>query len=205
MAVVPYALTTRQKIKDFLNIQDVKTDAIIDQLINSATAFIENYCGGRRFMATDYLETKDTYNSNTLFLDQKPVNTVSKIEYRAGLPSSPTWYTFNADSYLTYLKAGYIKFFDRFQSVMQAFRITYNAGYLISWDNEMDATKHTLPFDLTQVCTELVTKTLNTRYSQGIYQEQTEGQSITYESDRYMLNDNHKAVLNAYKLNRVAP
>ena len=205
MAIVAYALTTRQKVKDYLNIQDTTSDAMIDTLINGATAFIENYCGGRRFMATDYVEVKDTYNSDKIFLNHKPMNSVTLVEYRGGVPSAPTWFAYSANNYLVYLKQGFLQFFTRFKALAQALRVTYNAGYLISWDNELDATQHTLPFDLTQVCTELVTKTLNTRFSQGIYTESTEGQSLTYESDRYQLNDNHKVVLNAYKLNRIAP
>ena len=203
--LVSYALTTRQKVKDLLGITDNNSDALIDTLINGATAFIENYCGGRRFAATDYVEIKDTYYSDKLYFNQKPVNSVSAVEYRAGVPSSPTWITYSNNGYLLYLKQGFIRFFTRFQPTPQAMRLTYNAGYLIKWDNETDATQHTLPFDLTQVCTELVSKTLNTRFSQGIYQESTEGQSVTYESDRYVLNDNHKVVLNQYKINRSAP
>lgn len=205
MAVVTYALTTRQKVKDFLNIKTNDSDPIIDALINSLTAFVENYCGGRRFASTSYVEIKDTYASSNLYFNQKPVITLTAVEYRAGVPSSPTWTTYSANGYLSYLPQGFLRFYTRFRPMAQAFRLTYTAGYLIDWANETDPTKHTLPFDLSQVCTEITAKTFNTRFAQGISSESTEGQSITYETDRYELNDTHKATLNMYKLNRVAP
>lgn len=204
MATVDYALTTRQKVKDFLDLQDDSKNAIIDMLINGVTSFIENYTGGRRFASTSYVEVKDTYYSSQLFFNQRPVITLTAVEYRSGVPSTPIWNTYNANGYLPYLAAGFIRFFTRFRPTPQAFRLTYTAGYLIDFGNELDPTMHTLPFDLTQVATEIVAKTYNLRLSQGIYQESTEGQSITYESDRYELNDDHKIILNGYKLNRVA-
>lgn len=204
MATVAYALTTRQKVKDFLNIQDNTKDAIIDSLINGVTDFIENYVGGRRFKSTSYVEIKDTGYGSTLFFNQRPVISLSVVEYRTGVPATPIWLTYDANGYLPYLAAGFIRFFSRFRPIAQAFRLSYTAGYLIDFGNELDTTKHTLPFDITQVATEIVSKTFNVRLSQGIYQESTEGQSITYESDRYELNDDHKIILNNYKLNRVS-
>ena len=207
MATVPYAITTTERVKAQLSLKDVDVarDTYLDSLVAAVTDSIENYCGGRRFAATDYVEVYDTYVSNKIFLRQRPVNTVTSVEYRAGLPASPTWVTYNANSYLTYLKAGFINFFSKFVAFPQAFRVTYNAGYLIDWAHEYDATKHTLPHDLTTVATELVARKYNQRFSSGIYTESTEGQSITYESDKYALQDDHKAVLNGYKLIRVAP
>lgn len=203
--LVAYALTTRQKVKDHLNIQDINSDAIIDTLINQVTAFIESYCGNRRFASTAYVEIKDTYNSDKIFFNQKPVITLTAAEYRGGTLSSPTWYTYAADSYYQYLKQGFIQFTAKLRAMPQAFRLSYTAGYLIDWDHETDATKHTLPFDLTQVATETVAKVLNTRFSQGIYSESTEGQSITYSSNRNDVQDDHKIILDSYKINRAAP
>lgn len=205
MAIIAGALTTRQKVKDMLNITDNLSDSLIDSYINSMTAFIQSYCGGRIFASASYVEIKDTYNSDKLFMNQKPVTTLTVVEYRSGIPSAPVWVTYDANSYLGYLPQGYVRFFTRFKPMPQAFRLTYTAGYLIDWDAETNPSLHTLPSDLTNVATELIGKKMNTRLSQGIYQESTEGQSVTYESDRYVLNDDHKVILNQYKLNRVAP
>lgn len=205
MAVVDYALTTRQKVKDFLNITDTNSDPIIDALINSVSKFIETYCGGRRFLATNYVEVKDTHYSSNLFFNQRPVISVSAVEYRTGVPATPTWMTYNANGYLTYLGEGFIRFFTRFRPTPQAFRLSYRAGYLIDWANETNSTLHTLPMDLSQAATEIVAKTINTRYAQGISQESTEGQSITYEKGRNELTATQKQVLDSYKIYRAAP
>ena len=207
MATVNYALTTAEKVKGYLNLTgiDVARDMVIDNLVNAVSDFIESYCGGRRFLATDYVEVKDTTQSRMIFMSQRPVNTVTVLEYRSGVPSSPTWTTYSADAYLKYLKAGYIRFFGMMSAFPQAFRITYNAGYLIDWTAETDATKHTLPFDLTQVATEIVAKQFNTRFAQGIVSESTEGQSVTYATKRESLSDYHSEILDKYKMNRIIP
>lgn len=206
MAVVDYALTTRQKVKDLLGITDTSDDAVIDALIDGITDFIQSYTGGRNFLAQDYVELKDTYYSPDLFFNQIPVNSVAKIEYRTGVPSAPVWVTYNANSYLVYtgLRAK-VHFFAKFNPVPMAFRFSYNAGYLIDWSNEHDKTKHTLPYDLTRVATELCSKAYNMRYAHGISREQTEGQMLIYEGGKNILNDDHAAILNKYKMNRVAP
>lgn len=204
MANIAGALTTRQKVKDMMNITDNLSDSLIDSYIRSMTAFVQNYCGGRVFVSTSYVEIKDTHASNKLFLNQRPATLLTTLEYRAGTISAPIWMTYDVNSYYQYLTQGYLQFPAKFQPAPQVFRVSYTAGYLIDFDNEDDTTKHTLPFDLTNVCTELIGKKLNTRLSQGIYTETTEGQSITYESDRYQLNDDHKVILNQYKLNRVS-
>lgn len=201
MAVVPYALTSRDNVKAFVGITDTSKDTLIDSLINGATDFIEGYCGGRRFASTSYVEVKDTHNSRFIFLNQRPATAITKVEYRSGVPSAPVWNTYSADSYLTYLNEGYLAFFSMFKPILQAFRVTYTAGYVIDFTGNTG----TLPNDLIQLTNELVATTLNQRGSQGVVQEQTEGQSVQYATDRYSLDNNHKAVLNKYKITRVAP
>ena len=52
MATIAYALTTKEKVKEFLGITGTTNDALIDSLINYITDFIESYVGGRRFKET---------------------------------------------------------------------------------------------------------------------------------------------------------
>lgn len=204
MTIPTDALTTRQKVKDLLGISDTTADTVIDELITYWTQFIKTYCGGRKFLIADYVEVKDTPNGNKIFLNQRPVNTIATVEYRAGTPSNITWITYSADNYLKYLGPGYIQFFQKFIPVPQALRVSYNAGYLIDFTNEFDATKHTLPFDLTGVCTELVSRSYNLRAAHGLYQESTEGQSVTYSTKTHELTDDHENVLNSYKMARIS-
>lgn len=207
MASVPYAITTTTKVKAQLNLTstDANRDAFIDDLCSAVTDFIEAYCGGRRFMATDYIELYDTYNSNVLILRQPKVNSVSDVSYRTGLPSAPTWVTYYVNGYIVKAGAGIINFFSKFVAFPQAFRVTYNAGYLIDFTNFADPTKHNLPHDLTQVATELVTEMFNTRFSQGVVTETTEGQTIDYANIVKALDNNHKNVLKRYIISHFAP
>lgn len=200
MASVAYAITSTTLVKQLLNLTstDAARDALIDNLVSEVTDFIEGFCGGRRFKATDYVEVYDTNNSDKIFLNQRPVNSITSVEYRTGLPSSPTWMTWSADSYLKYLGPGYIKFFTRFSPFAQAFRVTYNAGYTI---NLADFTQGTLPADLIGAATELCAQMFQQRFTGGIKNESTEGQSVTYEK---VMSDNIKNVLNKYKTTRIA-
>lgn len=203
--VPPNALTTRQKVKDYLSIDDTDSDTIIDELITSATQFVQSYCGGRAFLAADYIEIKDSYRyRRSIFLNQHPANSVTKVEYRSGTPTAVVWVIYDANGYLPYLNEGYVKFYARLPEISQGLRITYNAGYLIDFTNEFDPTMHTLPEDLTLVCTEIVAKQYNTRKAIGILQETTEGQSVSYSYKARELDDMHRTILNGYKQFRIA-
>ena len=198
MTLVNYALTTRAKVKLALGITDTSKDDIIDQTINGVTGYIERYCGRRRFLSTSYVEIKDPNGKKKLFLDQYPVRTLSVVEYRSGTPSTPVWNTYSADSYLLYDKEGFISFYGRLPNVPQGMRVTYTAGYLIDFTNEFTTT-HTLPFELTQVCTELVVKAINTVQSEGISSQTTEGQSVSFDMPSSRLTTLQKAVLDSFK------
>lgn len=198
------ALTTRQKVKDYLGITDAGTDTVIDELITYVTQMIKSYCGGRNFLSASYTEIYDSYrNRRSIFLKQRPVTSVSVVEYRSGTPTTPVWVTYNADGYLTYLEEGYIKFYAKLPEISQGLRVTYVAGYLIDFANEFSAT-HTLPEDLTLVATEIVAKIFNTRKSAGILNETTEGQSVSYSYKSHELDDNSRNILSSYQTHRVA-
>jgi hypothetical protein len=68
-------------------------------------------------------------------------------------------------------------------TVMQGVKLNYTAGYLIDWPNEGTAT-HTLPYNLTMACTELVAHKYNERQSQGVSSQTTEGQSVTFNTNK---------------------
>lgn len=196
------ALTTRAKVKSFLGITASDNDALIDELITYVTAYAKSYCG-RNFLAAALVEAYDTYEGRKkLFLRQRPVNSITSVEYRSGTPSSPVWNTYNADSYLKYLDEGYIHFYGLLPEVHQGLRVTYNAGYLIDFTQEFDTAHHTLPEDLTLAVTEIIAGILNTRKASGVTNEATEGQSITYAIGK--LSENTKATLDKYKFIRIA-
>ena len=202
VSLVPYALTTVAKVKLALGSTDSSNDDTISMMINNASAFIQSFTG-RKFLSQAYTEVKDTYNSDKIFLNQKPVTAIASVSYRSGLISNPVWNVYDANSYWKYLDAGYLRFTARFKAMPQFFQVVYTAGYLIDFDHETDPTKHTLPFDLTQAATDIVAKKFNTRQAAGIVTETTEGQSITFGSSSDVSAE-QKTILNSYKLIRVA-
>lgn len=205
-ATVSYALTTAVKVKDYIGIAqaDTSKDYIIANLINETTDFIESYCGRRRFASTTYTgEVYDSRGGRVIFLNQFPIigsdYTAVTTQYRSGTVTNPNWVTYDPNGYLIYFKEGYLKFYAKLPEISQGLRFTYAAGWLIDFANEFDVTKHTLPKDLTHVCTEIIAKQMNTRQSQGIAQQQTEGQSITYETKVHELTSDHKTILAKYQ------
>jgi hypothetical protein len=199
------ALTSRAKVKSYLGITGTDNDALIDELITYVTQFIKSYCGGRKFLAADYVETYDSYRTRrVVFLKQRPCNSITTVEYCSGTPSAVVWVTYNADSYLKYLEEGYIKFYAQLPQISQGFRVSYNAGYKIDFSQEFDPLFHTLPEDITLVATELVVKILNTRKAVGISNESTEGQSVTYSRVIGELEGRHVQILGSYKYLKVA-
>ena len=204
MSLLSYALTTVAKVKAYLGITSSDYDAVIELIVNQQTSLIEGYCGGRRFLAADYVDVVDAKGGKRLFFNNYPVRTFTSLEYRSGTVSSPTWVTYDANSYLKYLAQGYLQFFGKLPCVPQGMRLTYNAGYLIDFTAETNATLHTLPFDLTMAATELAANEYNRRQAQGITSMTTEGQSITFDKGVSQITGNIKIALDRYKTVRMA-
>jgi hypothetical protein len=201
MTTINYALTTKEKVKFYLNITDTSKDTLIDQTISGVSGYIQRYTG-KNFLSQTYAEIRDSEGKSKLFLYNYPVTSLTSLEYRSGTPTSPVWNTFDANSYLLYSKAGYIGFYSILNKVMQGFKVNYTAGYLIDFANEFTAT-HTLPFEITQLATELVAQNVNTSNVSGISSESTEGQSVAFNMDTKSISSTQKAILNSYKVKRV--
>ena len=200
MSTLANALTTTAKVKTYLGISDSASDAVIEMLINQATMFIENYCGGRKFLNQSYTETYDT-DGKTIFLNQYPVTAITSVKYRSGTPSTPIWNTYNVDSYQQYLNEGYIKFYGDLPKVMQGIQVVYTAGYLIDFPNETTASPvtHTLPFDLTMACTMLCAHYFTNRQASGVSMMRTEGQEVRFKDNNDTIPDAVKQVLGQYQ------
>ena len=94
------SLTTKALAKEFLKIpvEVTEDDDLIDRLINTAGAFVENYCR-RKFEVQAYTE----YHSNALgqkvlTLKQYPINSITSIhddpdrDYSAGMLVDADYY-----------------------------------------------------------------------------------------------------------------
>lgn len=193
--LLPYALTTPQRVKDLLDIRDVDSDPVIIRFINAATDFIQNSCNGRKFLQQTY--TNEVYSaSNTkqkyLILRQCPVVSVSSFQYRAGPPSAPNWTSFIVDQYEllnpqqdingdTYYPSGIIRIYGYIPMLYNNMtRVTYVAGYKIDFDNAGDTTKHTLPADLSRLCDNLVVRWFKRRDFAGMNAKTLDSSTINF-------------------------
>lgn len=200
--LVTYALTTLARVKGSLGILDTSSDSYLTDSINQASAWAQNYCGGRNFMSQSYTEIYDTrQNSQKIFLRQRPVTNDNisggmVVNYRSGIPTNPIWVLYDPNSYVVYKPEGYIHFYGMLPKVHQGLQITYTAGYLIDFTNEYDVTKHTLPEDLTWAVTQLVSREFNMRQAKGLMMMMTEGQRLQF---RDTLDPDIQNVLDSYK------
>lgn len=72
MAVDPYALTSLVAAKAYLRVTVATDDALIEDLIDAASAQVENFCQ-RQFRSRAYAEWYDGTGSTHLLLNQRPV------------------------------------------------------------------------------------------------------------------------------------
>ncbi len=202
-------LTTTAKVKLLLGITGSTNDSLIDMLVLQTSNFIQGYCGGRNFLSQNYVEVYDsqpnrgTKGGTVIFLNQFPVTAVTYVKYRAGTVDNPNWVTYNTNSYLNYLKPGFIRFYGVLPEISQALQITYTAGYLIDFAHETDLTKHNLPWDLCMLATEMVARKYQIRQAQGIKSMSVEGESVTF-MDTDKPTQDQIAILKKYKVTRMA-
>ncbi len=210
-AILSSNLTTKAKVKAFVGIPSATTtyDDLIDMLINNTSQFIEGYCGNRRFLNQTYTHeiydaenNRGTKGGSCIFLHQFPITALTTLEYRSGTILNPSWVVYDPNSYITYLKPGFVRFYAILPRISQGLRFTYTAGYLIDFTHEDDPTKHTLPFDLTMTATEMVARKYQLRQAQGIKSESVEGESVTFADDKP--TSDQLSVLKKYTVARMA-
>lgn len=180
----------KQLVKDYLEISAATYDTLITNLITRVCAFIESYCD-RTFTNATYTDEIYSGGKKFIFLKNYPVTEFTKIEYKSGSNSSPTWTAFTVNDYdlideRKLRRAG--GFAPGENAVWPAgvnnIRITYKAGYAV------------VPSDLEQLIIELVAKKFNQRKSDGINNESVEGVSIGWTKT---LSPEQKIVLNKFR------
>lgn len=199
-ALLPYALTTVQRIKDRLALTDTNFDALILRWINASSDFIENYCE-RRFKETSYSnELYSVENPKAAFiaLRQYPVSAISSFQYKVGTPSTPNYTDFLVDNYEIDEggRFGLVRVYQHVPTGINSIRASYTAGYKINFANYGDMSTHTLPADLTQVCENLVVRAFKRRELADKSQESYDGGTITWRKE---LSDEDTMTLADYK------
>lgn len=203
--LLPYALTSLDRVKDQLGLDKPGQDVVLIRKINSITDWIEKQCN-RRFLRTNYtneLYTVRGERETVLLLKQAPVTTLGNIQYRQGQVSSPTWtnYTANDFELVGDGNSGMVKFYTYLnQGLVQGINTlrvaSYTAGYLIDFKNIGDVTLHNLPADISDLAEKLVIKSFQRRQTPGKSSESFNGNTITWSKE---LDPEDKEILNKYR------
>lgn len=190
-------LTTKDKIKSFLGVTSSANDSQFIILAKNVSLAIEKYCG-RTFLRATYTEYFDTeIGDRYVFLKNCPIVSLTSVKNRTGSWGSPTWTDLAANDYLLANDNGKIAFAGCLPCADKYIQVVYVGGYLIDFDNEDDPLMHNLPGDLEQIATEWAAKTYQHKKSAGILTESTEGQSITFKTER--ISNEFKERLDMYR------
>lgn len=180
------ALTNLNRIKTRLGIETSGFDTLLERMIMSITDELESRANRKFATATYTNEVYTIHNHGTdmLSLNNTPVTTLTSVQYRAGTPATPTWTSFTANEFelVSDGKSGLVRIYGGVPYGTNAIRATYVAGYKIDFENPTDTTKHTLPFDLTDLAERLVTKRFKKREHEGKTNESFEGGQVTWEA-----------------------
>ena len=214
MPVVPYSLTTKASVKQFLGITDASQDALLESLIDGVTDTVELLMGGRRIKETTHTDEVHDGGHDKVFLKNWPIAETPTIivERRTGTITDPKFEAFDADDFVVYFDAGYIQFFGRtagnhfhnndrellatptLSAGHRNIRATYKAGFA------------TIPFDLELLANQMVASAFNRSKSIGIKKESVEGASVEYFGEQQssqthtsLLTLEQKAVINKYR------
>lgn len=137
-------LTTLADVKTYSGASDTSTDAVISQLIENASAFIERFCN-RIFAITAYSETRNGNNRPRMTLNNGPISTVTSVTIDSVAivaSSGPTVPGYTFDEHSVYLRPGGT--YNTFRRDVQNVQVSYSAGFA------------TVPYDVAQACIELI-------------------------------------------------
>lgn len=128
------ALTTKERVKDRLGIDNTSFDTVLTNIILAVTARIEQMTGRRYIQATythELHDGSDLYGTRRKYLIVKnaPIQALSSISYNAGTNGNPSWTEFDEDDYHADLEAGIIYFPHGMPSGFRNIRITYTGGF----------------------------------------------------------------------------
>jgi len=110
-------------------------------LISAVSKEIENICQ-RVLLAADYTQVLDANGSNSIFLSNYPIQSITSIKYGSPFDSTRSEIT----EYISYSDTAQISFAGEFPESPQMFEVVYNAGF------------STVPLDLNLIAVEEVVR-----------------------------------------------
>ena len=144
----------------------------LEEIINSASAYIENYCN-RKFVSTAYTEYYDGNNRSKLLLNQYPIISVTSIDRWEYLTQASiqtytehTDFEIYSDEGIIYKSMGWFK-------GHKAYKIVYTAGYATA----------AMPEDLKQGCKEICKLLWILKDKQGLKGDNDGVRNTNYDKD----------------------
>lgn len=202
MAVKSYALTTRQRLKDFLGItaNDDTTNNVLDRIIDTTTEFIENYIGFRVKETAYTNEEYDTEKGDVLLLKNHPVDSgqTFTLQRRNSSLNEDDWETIDTEFYhvdydagIIYGAAGW-----KFARTRRGYRVSYTAGF--EYDNSSTFLSETTGGDLEWAAWQLGGIAFERRKGGGGIQSERIGDySVTYAKS-VLENEEIRSILDKY-------
>lgn len=185
MAVKSYALTTRQRLIDFMGLSSSSLSTtqqnVLDRIIDVVTEYIENVVGRRIKKATYTNEVYDGDGSEVLQLKNYPVVSVSSVEVRASSENEDSWDSIDSKDYYVNLDSGIIEGMGGYKFVKgrKMYRVTYIAGY--DFDNVNTFLSDTEGGDLEYAAWKLAGSAYNQRKSsQNVVSESLGDYSVSF-------------------------
>lgn len=182
------ALTTVANFKTFIGDSSSTNDTVYGNIIDSVSAFVENYCN-RTFDSTTY--TNEVYDgTGTIYLRLKnyPITTFTRLQERARWDNTDDWETISSQNYYYDTNEGVITKTSNFSMGKQNYRVTYVAGY------------STIPADLQLAVWQMTRDIFNHRKSSGdVTSEKLKDYSITYGEVASMVTDEVRMTLDIYR------
>lgn len=208
MSLVSHALTTVARTKTFLGVSGSDDDALLENLVNSVTDFVEQFCG-RRFKKTAYSnEIYDGSGTDQLLLKQYPIDSASTItvEERDSISNIDSWTALDSENYFVKYTEGIVIYIGSivrvapvFTKAPRHFRVSYTAGYDFDPANSSKTMETVGLGDLEYAVWKLVgTAYKNRKLSGNVESERLGDYSITFRKEA-MENSEIAGILQRYK------
>lgn len=177
---------TLEDLKEYLGITDSDDDALLNSLIEQATAFIQSYTW-RDLIAKDYTDQEYNWEGQREFiLDQFPVNSLTSFQYNTWTLWNPIWSDFDPDTYKLDPKVWKIFLGFNLLRGFQNIRVTFNAGY------------DPIPADIEFATIKIAAWNYNTRNADWIVSESVDGASIRFGENK-KVSEEVLLILDPYK------
>lgn len=201
MSVKSYALTTRERLMDFMGLSSVTSTQgnVLDRIIDACTEYIEHYCG-RRFKKTTY--SNEVYNSDgsgIIVTKSSPIVSSDSVTVQIGVPTS--YNNLNSEYYSLDYASGVIRTLHKssFPKGIGTVRVSYTAGY--DFDNVTTFLSDTEAGDVEYAMWKLCASAYNNRkQSQNVTSERLGDYAVTFNKMSFE-DEEVKSILDNYSNN----